>query len=65
MTQMIAPEQDVTNFAAAGEGDVLKDDINWFKIWAISTVVIFVIEFYLDRRQLRNFYQTERPKSIE
>ena len=45
--------------------DLLKDDTNWFKIWVISTVIIFGIEFYLDQRQLRNFYQTMRPKSIE
>jgi hypothetical protein len=50
MTQMIAPEQDMTSLAASGDGGVLKDDINWFRIWMISTAVIFVIEFYLDQR---------------
>ena len=42
-----------------------EDNMPWFYIWLISSVVIYLFELYLDQRQLRNFYTTARPKSIE
>ena len=41
-----------------------QDDVNWFKIWVISTAVIFIIELYLDKRQLSKLNETERPECV-
>lgn len=44
----------------------LKDEnVNWFKIWVWSTVVIYLINLWLDVRQLKLFYVSKVPASIE
>jgi len=43
----------------------LATDLNWFKVWVISTVVIYLFELYVNGRQLRMFYSKQVPAEIK
>ena len=42
----------------------IEDTVPWFQIWVISSVVLYLLDFYLDARQLRTSYITEAPSSV-
>ena len=44
---------------------LVDEDVNWFKTWVWATVVIYLINLWLDVRQLKQFYISKVPAAIE
>ena len=50
---------------STASSELVDENVSWFKIWVWATVAIYLINLWLDVRQLKQFYLSKVPASIE